>query len=429
VPFGRLFGWLRKKEESVEPNTSTGIIKAPTLFDEEEEVEFPYKEYLEDHSMSEVFLDEPIEKFFGVKFLEFEADENIPYRFLLTVGIDRETGLHKVVIGGANWFPFHDSVIDLDLLRRTKFTRDSFNAAIRALVLFIYYDHYPDLIKRAFNAPYYLHERFQELKEDAKKVQISYFDLAEEYSIRRLYPFERRSFEFDEITFKLKDRMVVVPDSIPVRAAELIADGPKPLAEFFGTMFEDCMNILKSEGWPANDPHLIAFSLEYSVFLTTLLTDLRVTGFLRDTFNFLLLLSPLPKLDVKDLVENGESSTLNRHIQDSSWSKFLSLLAYKAERAGRRVERVKPTNTSKRCSNCGYVVENISPKDRWFTCPKCGWEADRDYNASLNILDVGLGRSRMPVEGEPLPLMIPYRKVIEGQVLLVKREAPCVSEG
>jgi len=75
------------------------------------------------------------------------------------------------------------------------------------------------------------------------------------------------------------------------------------------------------------------------------------------------------------------------------------------------------------------VVENITLKDRWFTCPKCGLETDRDYNASLNILDVGLGLSRMPVEGEPLPLVIPYRKVIEGQVLSVKREAPCVSEG
>jgi len=93
------------------------------------------------------------------------------------------------------------------------------------------------------------------------------------------------------------------------------------------------------------------------------------------------------------------------------------------------VERVKPTNTSKRCAKCGCVVENLSLKDRWFTCPKCGWEADRDLNASLNILDVGLGQSRTPVEREPLPLVIPYKRVIEGQVLSVKREAPCVSEG
>jgi len=131
-------------------------------------------------------------------------------------------------------------------------------------------------------------------------------------------------------------------------------------------------------------------------------------------------------LDVKELVENGNSSTLNRHIHDSAWSKFLSLLAYKAERAGRRVVRVKAANTSKRCAKCGYVVENLTLKDRWFVCPKCGWEADRDYNASLNILDVGPGRSRTPVEGEPLPLVISYREVIEGQVLSVKREAPSV---
>lgn len=134
-------------------------------------------------------------------------------------------------------------------------------------------------------------------------------------------------------------------------------------------------------------------------------------------------------LEVKDMVENGKSSTLNRHIHDSAWAKFLSLLSYKAERAGRRVVRVKPANTSRRCANCGYVVEDLSLKDRWFICPKCGWEADRDYNASLNVLDVGLGRSRTPVEGEPLLLVIPSRKVIEGQVLSVKREAPCVSKG
>ena len=40
----------------------------------------------------------------------------------------------------------------------------------------------------------------------------------------------------------------------------------------------------------------------------------------------------LEDLDVKDMVENGKSSTLNRHIHDSAWYKFLSLLAYKAEK-------------------------------------------------------------------------------------------------
>ena len=47
----------------------------------------------------------------------------------------------------------------------------------------------------------------------------------------------------------------------------------------------------------------------------------------------------------------------------------------------------------------------------------------------LPILDEGLGQSRTPVEREPLPFVIPYRNVIEGQVLSVKREAPPVRAG
>ncbi len=135
------------------------------------------------------------------------------------------------------------------------------------------------------------------------------------------------------------------------------------------------------------------------------------------------------ELNVRSLVENGKSTTLNRHILDSAWSRFVQLLSYKAERAGRRVAKVNPANTSRRCAKCGCVVNNLKLSDRLFTCPKCGWEADRDYNASLNILDVGLGQSRRPVEREPLPCVISYMKVITGQVLSVKQEAPCISEG
>jgi len=35
----------------------------------------------------------------------------------------------------------------------------------------------------------------------------------------------------------------------------------------------------------------------------------------------------------------------------------------------------------------------------------------------------------MPVGGEPPPLMTPYMKIIEGQVLSMKREAPSVKAG
>ncbi len=81
-------------------------------------------------------------------------------------------------------------------------------------------------------------------------------------------------------------------------------------------------------------------------------------------------------------------------ILDASWGKFLQMLAYKAERAGKQVLKVNPRGTSKGGS---------SP-------------LDRDYNASLNILKrglSGLGRPLEPAEVEPLLVEIPASFIVE----------------
>jgi putative transposase len=131
----------------------------------------------------------------------------------------------------------------------------------------------------------------------------------------------------------------------------------------------------------------------------------------------------LEDLNIKSMVENGKCKTLNRHILDGSWRKFINLLLYKAEGAGREVILVNPHYTSKKCSNCGHVVKDLKLSDRIFFCPNCGWKSDRDYNASLNILKSGLGESVVPVEGGPLLRVIPYIKVISGQVSPMSQEA------
>jgi len=133
-------------------------------------------------------------------------------------------------------------------------------------------------------------------------------------------------------------------------------------------------------------------------------------------------------LNIKGLVRKGKARKLHRHILDASWGEFISMLSYKAEGAGRTVVKVNPKDTSKRCVMCGTVV-NMKLSDRIFRCPVCGWTADRDYNASLNILKAGLGRPEVPVEREPLLRAISYMDVVSGQVLSMKQEAPCVSEG
>ncbi len=94
---------------------------------------------------------------------------------------------------------------------------------------------------------------------------------------------------------------------------------------------------------------------------------------------------------------------LARSISDASWSKFMQMLEYKAERAGVRVVKVEPRGTAQICSNCGTKVH----KDLWNRMHKCGCslEIDRDYNSALNILKKALGQElpeSKPVETGPL---------------------------
>lgn len=91
-------------------------------------------------------------------------------------------------------------------------------------------------------------------------------------------------------------------------------------------------------------------------------------------------------LNVKNMIRHP---TLARSIADASWSKFLWMLAYKAEKAGAHLVRVDPRNTSQRCSGCNELVPK-SLAARTHSCPHCGLSIDRDWNASLNILSAGL---------------------------------------
>jgi putative transposase len=93
------------------------------------------------------------------------------------------------------------------------------------------------------------------------------------------------------------------------------------------------------------------------------------------------------KLNVKALA----GSALARDVHDASWARFISMLRYKAEKAGARLIEVDPRNTSQECSGCGMRV----PKDlanRHHDCPHCGLSIDRDLNAARNILNrAGVG--------------------------------------
>ena len=96
----------------------------------------------------------------------------------------------------------------------------------------------------------------------------------------------------------------------------------------------------------------------------------------------------LETLKVKNMVKNKR---LAKAIQDTSWSSFIEKLSYKVtENQGYLVKIDAYYPSSKTCSNCGCIKESLKLSERTYKCDECGFTIDRDLNASINILNVGL---------------------------------------
>jgi len=96
-------------------------------------------------------------------------------------------------------------------------------------------------------------------------------------------------------------------------------------------------------------------------------------------------------LAVKNMMRNRR---LSRHIADVGWGTILAQLAYKTRWSQgsflSAADRFYPS--SKTCSSCGAVKAKLRLKDRVFTCaePDCGHVQDRDLNAALNLVRMGM---------------------------------------
>jgi putative transposase len=114
--------------------------------------------------------------------------------------------------------------------------------------------------------------------------------------------------------------------------------------------------------------------------------DLRIANMVRRP-------KPKPRED-GSYEPNGAAAKagLNRSIHDAGWGQLLSMIAYKAESAGRQVIAVDPRNTSRRCAACGHVDAGNRRSQATFECAACGHQAHADVNAAINILRAGRAR-------------------------------------
>ncbi len=104
-------------------------------------------------------------------------------------------------------------------------------------------------------------------------------------------------------------------------------------------------------------------------------------------------------LNIQGMVRNH---CLAGSISDSCWGTFFGLLEYKAEEAGRKVIRIPRFDpSSKTCSECGAVNQELKLSDRQWVCKSCRALHDRDHNAAKNIRRVGQTRQALTKESAP----------------------------
>lgn len=91
----------------------------------------------------------------------------------------------------------------------------------------------------------------------------------------------------------------------------------------------------------------------------------------------------LEDLNVKGMVKNRK---LSKAISDVGWGELRRQVEYKADWQQKRavfVDRFFPS--SKRCSECHEVKQDLTLSDRTYHCDACGFEVDRDMNGAFNL--------------------------------------------
>ncbi|PLR39765.1 transposase [Chimaeribacter californicus] len=93
-------------------------------------------------------------------------------------------------------------------------------------------------------------------------------------------------------------------------------------------------------------------------------------------------------LKVKNMIRNP---ILSKAIADAGWGELMRQLQYKGEWADRSVIAIDQFfPSSRRCSDCGFIMNKMPLNVRSWNCPECDTRHDRDVNAARNIKAAGL---------------------------------------
>jgi putative transposase len=95
-------------------------------------------------------------------------------------------------------------------------------------------------------------------------------------------------------------------------------------------------------------------------------------------------------LNISGMVQNRK---LSRAISDVGWGMFMEMLRYKLQWAGKLFVTIdRYFASSKTCSCCGVVKDEMPLHIRTFECDACGLVQGRDLNAAINIRRQGMSQ-------------------------------------
>lgn len=111
----------------------------------------------------------------------------------------------------------------------------------------------------------------------------------------------------------------------------------------------------------------------------------KLTTYLAQTFDKV----TIEDLNVKGMVKNHK---LAASILDASFGEIVRQIKYKAELYNCNVEQVdRFFPSSKLCSSCGSIKQDLKLSNRIYCCDNCGLKIDRDLNAAINLKNYTVG--------------------------------------
>ena len=106
----------------------------------------------------------------------------------------------------------------------------------------------------------------------------------------------------------------------------------------------------------------------------------------------------LEDLSIKDMVKKHH---IAKSVHDAAMRQFRTTIEYKQLWAGGMIEHAdRYYPSSKTCSKCGNVKDDLKLENRTYRCYNCGESLDRDLNAAINLSRYRVSSTRINGQGD-----------------------------